>query len=189
MTETKNANFLPQTRTGGGWVYKLFLFASFLWVNIFTGVGSLYSGAENFGNLTSPSAASYVIMMVFLQALMSMIIFELVFYVYRLVLSFRIYSFVVPDEKLRTDSRLYYTYRNLIYGFFVNACFFVPGIYSFLPLLSVVITLSMLIAYALHLNRTYSEPIINHFVFKNFCLPLFVFETLVILGQLMEVML
>lgn len=192
MTEVKKAVNIPRTKSVNGWIYKLFLFASFLWTNFFTSVGSMISGTpQNFGNLfnlASPNF-SFIVAMTFIQALISMIVFELIFYLYRKILCFRIYSFIVPEEKIGTDSRLYYTYRNLIYGFCVNACFFVPGIYIYLPLLSVVITLTMLIAYALHLNRMYSEPIINHFVFKSFCLPLFVFETLVVLGQMMEVML
>ena len=63
-----------------------------------------------------------------------------------------------------------------------------PYLESFATLVNVLITLIILVIYAKNLNKTYSDPIIGHFVFKTFCYPMFVYEGLFILYSIWVVL-
>lgn len=170
-----------------GWLFIVLLILSFLWMNIFPAASSVIGSYEmGYGNILDAASPNfmYVVMLCFAQALLSWLVFEIVFKIYREILAYRIYSFVVPLDNLKNDSRLFYTYRNLIYGLFINLCFFFPYLYTFNITISVIVTVAMIILYAYHIKKTYSESIIGHFVFKNFTVPLFVFEILIIIFQL-----
>ena len=173
------------------WVYKLLLFISFVWVSIYPSITGLSSDFFfNYGNILDASSAnfSYALSMVLVEALLAWAMFEVVFYLYRLVLSFKVYSFVVPLEKLKTESRTFFIYRNIFYGLFLNLCFMFPYLFVYSEFMNLIITLAVTIFYACYLNKTYAEPIIGHFVFKNFCYPLFFYEALVVLSSVMEVL-
>lgn len=175
-----------------GWFYKLILFVSFLWVSTYTAASTVVTNFQfDFGNLfdlTSPNF-SYIVLMLVIEALVSWLFFELLFFLYRYVMAYSIYSFVVPMDRLKTESRLFFTYRNVIYGIFINLCFFVPYLHSWLPFLSIVISLTMVLLFALHINKAYAEPIIGHFVFKSFVYPVFIFEIFTLAWQVVEVLL
>ena len=98
------------------WVYKLLLFISFVWISLYPTVTALSTDFFfNYGNIlnTSSTNFSYALSMVLVEALLSWAFFEVVFYFYRLVLSFRVYSFVVPMDKLKTTSIGMYIHRPL----------------------------------------------------------------------------
>ena len=173
------------------WIYKLLLFISFVWVSIYPSITGLSSDFFfNYGNILDASSAnfSYALSMVLVEALLAWAMFEVVFYLYRLVLSFKVYSFVVPLEKLKIESRTFFIYRNIFYGLFLNLCFMFPYLFVYSEFMNLIITLAVTIFYACYLNKTYAEPIIGHFVFKNFCYPLFFYEALVVLSSVMEVL-
>ncbi len=161
------------------WFYKLILFLSFIWVNIFTVSGIIVSSfGEGFGNLLdmSNSNASYFVFMLAVYAFVYWIVFELLFYIYQEYLSYKIFSFIIPKASLKKESRLFYAYYNFVYGIFVNLCFVIPYLHLYLPLISIILLFLFVILYSLHINKKYAEPIIGHFVFKNFCYPLFAIE-------------
>lgn len=161
------------------WLYKLILFLSFIWVNIFTVIGATVSSfSEGFGNLLdmSNTYSSYLVFMITIYALIYWIVFEILFYIYQEFLSYKIFSFIIPKASLKKESRLFYAYYNFVYGIFVNLCFVIPYLHLYLPLISIILLLLFVILYSLHINKKYAEPIIGHFVFKNFCYPLFAIE-------------
>ena len=177
--------------TSGGFSSKLFLIASFLWVSIYPAVGVAVNNftfsAGNLFDITSPNF-SYIILMIVADTLVSWIVFELLFFLYRYVLAYNIYSFIVPMDRLKVESRMFFVYRNIIYGVFVNLCFFMPYLYSWLPFISIVVSFAMVLLFAMHINKAYAEPIIGHFVFKCFVYPVFVYEILTIIWQVVEVL-
>ena len=169
------------------WPYLLILYASFVWVVLYpTAITLGGTHLFDYGNIFDISSGnfSFVILSFLLNGFMYFIEFELVFWIYRCILSFKIYSFIVPADKLKVDSRVYFIMRNVIYGVFVNWCFFHPYLYNYVGLIELVVTLVMVIFYVRHLYRTYSEPIVSNFVFKYFCYPIFIFEGLNILTMI-----
>ena len=167
------------------------LFVSFVWTSLFTATSSFTNAIYfNFGNIldtTSPSFST-IFFIIISEAAIGFIGFEFVFYIYRKILQFKIYSFIVPADNLKAESRIFYIYRNIFYGLFLNLCFLFPYLYQFAPLISIASTFILLIFYANHLNKTYAEPIIGHFVFKNFCYPIFVYQAIVLLFDVIEVL-
>ncbi len=173
------------------WVYIFLLFISFVWVSLYPATSTLVSTLTlSFGNMldfSNPNAV-YAFGMILFQALIGTLMFELIFYLYRFVLAFKVYSFIVPSANLKNESRIFFIYRNLIYGVFVNLCFFFPFLSTYLGFFNLIISFAMLIVYARHLSVKYSEPIIGHFVFQTFCYPIFVYEALVIFFQVVGVL-
>ncbi len=181
-----------RSMVGSGWSSKIFLIASFLWTSIYPAVGMVVNNfGFSYGNLFDISSPnfSYIILMIVIETVVSWIVFELLFFLYRYVLAYNIYSFIVPMERMKSESRMFFVYRNIIYGIFINLCFFLPYLFSWLPFIGLVISFAMMLIYALHINKAYAEPIIGHFVFKCFVYPVFVYEILTIIWQVVEVLL
>lgn len=175
-----------QKKSRGGLVMFL-LFVSFIWTSIYSATSTLsVSFYYNFGNLIDTSSSNFpsIVISILTEALFCWLSFELVFYLYRYILQFKIYSFIVPQEKLKVDSRIFFIYRNIFYGLILNLCFLFPYLYEFATLFSLIATFATLIAYSLHLNKTYAEPIVGHFVFKNFCFPVFLYQTIILIFEI-----
>ena len=116
MTNNNTMIYGAQPKKQSTWIYKALLFISFVWVSFYPAMSALSSDFYyNYGNILVSSSPNfvYVITMILTEALFSWAFFEIVFYVYRLVLSFRVYSFVVPMEKLKIESRVFFIYRNV----------------------------------------------------------------------------
>ena len=188
---TNNYLGTNQQKGQSKWLIMLMLYLSFIWISIYPSTniltGGFYFGYGNLFDSSSGNLTSFVFM-VLTEALASWITFEIVFYIYRWFLGFKIYSFIVPADKLKQESRVFFIYRNVFYGILVNLCFLYPFLCAFLPFFDLVITLIALIAYSYHLNKNYAEPIVGHFVFKCFCYPIFVYEALTVFSQIMEVL-
>ena len=191
MTNNNTMVFGTQQKKQSTWIYKLLLIISFIWISFYPSMTALSADFYyNYGNIISSASPNfgYVITMILTEALFSWVFFEIVFYIYRLVLSFKVYSFVVPMEKLKIESRTFFIYRNVFYGLFLNLCFLFPYLFAYADFINLVVTLAFTMVYASVLNKNYGEPVIGHFVFKNFCYPLFFYEALVLLSSVMEVL-
>lgn len=179
----ENYLFGERKKAKNGGLIKFLLLLSFVWISLFTVAGRLsFDFYWNFGNLIDPTSSNFstILLLVFSESIVYWIVFEIVFYLYRFVLQFKIYSFIVPAENLKNESRVFYIYRNIFYGLFLNLCFLAPYLYEYAAFMSLVTTFVMLIIYANHLNKNYAEPIIGHFVFKNFCYPIFVYQAIIL---------
>lgn len=164
------------------WIYLFGLFLSFVWLEFYPSTLSMmYSFEYGFGNMFSNVNTLGVLETVIFEALISWAAFEIVFWIYRWVISFKIYSFIVPLDSLKAESRLYFIFRNVFLGLIYNLCFIVPYLYSFSVLFDLLITMIVMIFYAKHLNSAYSESIVGHFVYKNFCYPIIVYEAIEVL--------
>ncbi len=174
-----------------GGLVKFLLFISFIWISLYSAttslVGEFYWSFGNLLDFNSPNFSS-VLMVIISEALVYWLAFEVVFYLYRYLLQFKIYSFIVPPERLKVESRTYFIYRNVFYGLMLNLCFLFPYLHIYAPLFSLITTFVTLICYSIHLNKTYAEPIIGHFVFKNFCFPVFVYQAIVLIIDVIEVL-
>lgn len=187
----ENYLFGEKKKSKNSGLIKFLLFLSFIWISLYTATSSLTTELYwNFGNMLDAASENFgsVGLFIIAEALIYWLAFELVFYLYRFVLQFKIYSFIVPANDLKNESRVFYIYRNVFYGLFMNLCFLFPYLHVFAPLMSLITMFAMLILYANHLNKTYAEPIIGHFVFKNFCFPLFVYQAFILLIDVIGVL-
>ncbi len=174
-----------------GWIYVVLLYISFIWISLYPATNSLASsfihGYGDLLNISNPNFAM-VCLLILTDATLYWIMFEVLFYFYRYVLTYKIYTFVVPLNNFKIESRIFFIYRNIFYGVFVNLCFLFPYLYELASLVNLIITMITLIAFSRSLVKNYSEPIIAHFVFKNFCYPVFVYEALSIIIAMVEVL-
>lgn len=164
------------------WIYIVGLILSYVWLEFYPATLEFLTSFEHgFGDMFSDVNKFVVIENVIFEAIIGWIAFEIVFWVYRWVLSFKIYSFIVPMDSLKAESRLYCIIRNIILGLIYNLCFVMPYLYSFSIFFDLLVTMIVMIFYAKHLNSVYSDSIIGHFVFKCFCYPIFVYEAIEVL--------
>ena len=169
-------------------IYSLFLVLSFLWLSIYPTMSSfLGEFTYGYGNLLSEGMISIVAVNVFAEAISSWIAFEILFWAYRWILSFKIYSFIVPMDSFKAETRLYFIFRNVFLGIIYNLCFLFPYLFAYSVFFDLVVTMIVLVCFAKHLNANYAETIVGHFVFKNFCYPIFVYEAIEILCSILVV--
>lgn len=187
MAEYYSVN-VKQRSMINGWLVIFLLFLSFCFASVYPAtMVDTWSFKVGYGDFFRTENLSFLIVSVLSEALISWLFFEIIFRLYREILAYKIYSFVVPKENFKVESRLFYCYRNIIYGIFVNLCFFFPYLYLYNIFFSVIATLLMTLLYAIHIKKKYSESIIGHFVFKSFVVPLFVFEIIMIFFNLVGV--
>lgn len=192
MDSTINYFGTAPKRRAGSWVYKLFLYLSFVWVSVYPVASTIgTSFFTYYGNLISGANSEISTLIVFsmLEALLGWLGFEIIFWLYRMFLTFKIYSFVVPVDELKNTSRLFFGVKNILYGALLLLCFWFPYLYSFMELFNLILIVSLLILFAVYIQKKYSEPIIAHFVFKNFCYPVFVYECILLAVSVLEVLL
>ena len=186
--ERENIMYTRKPRQNS-WIYSLFLVLSFIWLSLYpTSVSIMDSFKYGFGNALADGNISVVFVSVFAEAIASWISFEILFWLYRWFLSFKIYSFIVPMDSLKAETRLYFIFRNVFLGLIYNLCFLFPYLFAYSVLFDLVITLIVLICYAKHLNTNYAETIVGHFVFKNFCYPIFIYEAIEVIFSLLVVL-
>ncbi len=170
-------------------IYTIFLVISFVWLSIYPASITLTESFNyGFGNILTKGNLAILIASVMIEAIASWIGFELLFWIYRWFLSFKIYSFIVPMDSLKAETRLYFIYRNLFLGVIYNLCFIMPYLFAYRIFFDLLLTLIVLIFYAKHLNSNYSETIVGHFVFKNFCYPIFFYEAIEVLSSVLVVL-
>ena len=120
----------------------------------------------------------YNLFYIFMFAGMELLAFEILFWFYKRYLSYKIYTFVVPADKFKVDCRMFCAIRNIFYGIFANLCFLYPFLFNYLELVGIVSVLIGVIAYSYYAQKTYAEPLISHFVFKNFAAPIITYEVI-----------
>ena len=166
-------------------IYIFLLYLSFVWMSFFTATSSVVENITlGYGKLFSPASGNlfYEVFYVLLQAGVELLALEILFWIYRWFLSHKVYTFVVPEDKLKIDFRVHFIVRNIIFGVILNLCFLYPFLYSYIDFFNICTSIIVIIAFAYKIQKTYSEPIIAHFVFKNFSLPIIVYEVIIALS-------
>ncbi len=183
-------NSKMQYKSKNNYLLMVLLFLSFVWISLYPVLSALTSNFYfSYGNIFDFSSGifSNALLYIIITSLISWVGLELIFVVYRFLLAFKIYSFVIPSEKLKNEMRTFFIYRNIFFGIFLNLCFLFPYIHAFVELADVIITMTTFICFACHIKKTYSEPIVGHFVFKCFISPVILYEILVVLIAFLEV--
>ena len=188
MTDN-NAIYNGKVRKNSG-IYIFILILSFVWLSFYpTMLSFVDSFNVGYGNALTKGNFSVILTSVITDAIFSWIVFEILFWIYRYFLSFKIYSFIVPSDSFRAETRIYFIFRNVILGLVYNFCFLFPYLFVYRLFFDLLITLVVLILYVKHLLAAYSETVVGHFVFKNFCYPIFIYEAIELLFSLGTVIL
>ena len=113
---------------------------------------------------------------VLIKGLVDYLVFELVFFLYRFVIGFSIYSFMIPKQVLKDKFRLWYVIRNLALGFLYNLRFAFPYFGTYLCIFELVFNFAFIIGMFFDLKRNYVEPLVGQFVFKTLAVPVVAYE-------------
>ena len=163
-------------KSQSGYIFLLYL--SFVWLTFFTSTNSIVANLTlGYGKLFLNSGnLFYEIFYILTHAVLELGILELFFRIYRHILSYKVYTFVVPNDKIKIEFRLYFILRNIIFGIINNLCFLYPFLYNAYEFFNIFTTLLIIVLFAYNIQKKYSEPIIAHFVFKNFYKPVLIYE-------------
>ena len=183
-------NYAKNKESNNG-LYLVLLYFSYVWVSFYPVIGVFASDLTvGLGKLFNLSSGNLFIEAIYILLYpgINMLLFEIIFWFYRVYLSTKVYTFVVPTERLKQECRIFFIIRNIFYGIFLNLCFLYPFIYKFDYFINVSVTLIVAILFAYKMQKEYSEPIISHFVFKNFCYPIFYYEIFIVILNVLGVM-
>lgn len=150
------------------------LYLSFIWLNLYSALSDLHDVFyvyESYENLTL-----YLLFSVSVLVLIEYIIFELIFFVYRLFLGFSIYSFLIPKNVLLDKFRLFFIFRNIILGFIFNLRFFFPYINTYLCAIELIMNFIFIIALYFDLKKNYVDTLVAQHAFRMFVIPIIIYE-------------
>lgn len=162
------------------------LFLSFIWLNFYstmTNVNTINFNVGHFGNLPV-----YLLIDVLMVAVIDYLVFELLFFVYRFILGFSIYSFMIPKPVLKDKFRFWYFVRNLVLGFVYNVRFFFPVFTTYLCVFELIMNFIFIICFYFDLSVEYVEPLVGQFVFKTLAVPVVLYEVYSVIVLLVGVL-
>jgi len=164
----------------------MLLFVSFVWLNLYASLSD-FNGAL-FLNEGYSSPLSYMITSVLILSLSQYILFEILFFIYRLFIGFSIYSFMIPKNALLDRFRIWYIVRNLILGFVFNIRFFFPYISTYLSVVEIIMNFAFVIVLYFDLKKDYVEPLVGQYVFKTLVFPVILYEIYIVITQVVNVL-
>lgn len=168
--EVRPLKFQTQERSAFSKVLPLLVFLSFVWLN-------LYSNSQARAT-TLLSIGNGWLFWGIVTSLVNYLIFELLFAVYRFLIGFSVYSFMIPRRVLVDRFRIWFVIRNLLLGVFYNLRFFAPYISVYLCVLELIFNFMFIIGMYFSLAKNYVEPLVGQFVFKSLTIPMFIYEAI-----------
>lgn len=162
------------------------LFISFVWLDLYAklgGLNSVFYPYKEYGSLSS-----YLILSVLIYSVADYVIFELCFMLYRLFLSFSIYSFMIPKIVLLDNFRKCYIFRNIILGVVFNLRFLFPYINTYLCVVELIGNFLFIFCLFLSLKKKYVEPLVAHYVFKTLTIPVVLYEAYILVTLMVGVL-
>lgn len=164
----------------------LLLILSFAWLNLYSFLvesNDVFGGYMQYGSITT-----YLFVTVAFLALVEYLIFELLFFIYRVFLSFSIYSFMIPKSILINKFRMWFCVRNVVLGFVFNLRFFFPYINAYLCVFELIMNFAFIMALYLDLKREHIEPLVGQYVFRTLVLPVVLYEIYVMITLMVGVL-
>lgn len=154
-------------------ILPLLVFLSFIWLNLYTTLASTNGVRLIFVNVDITNA---MLLSVIVQGFVDYIVFELVFFLYRFVIGFSIYSFMIPKQVLKDKFRFWYFLRNIVLGFLFNLRFAFPYLGTYLCIFELMFNFIFITCMYFDLRRNYVEPLVGQFVFKTLAVPVIAYE-------------
>lgn len=156
---------------------------SFSWLHLY---GSLT--LVNKWDLINGNSVILVSISLLLTGLIYYFLFEILFFAYRFMIGFSIYSFMIPKQVLKDKFRFWYFLRNIVLGFIYNLRFFFPYLTIYLCLFELLFNMLFLLGMFFDLKRNYVEALVAQFVFRTMSVPVFIYTTVRIIMMISEVL-
>ncbi len=169
MQNTVNNIYIHGKKSILSSILPLLVFLSFIWLNLYTSVASVTEIALLQGD-------TYLVFGIILKGVLDYFVFEILFYIYRFLIGFSIYSFMIPKNVMKDKFRLWYLIRNVILGFLFNLRFFFPYLTVYLCIFELSFNFLFIFGLYFHLEKSYVEPLVGQFVFKTLAFPVIIYE-------------
>ena len=176
-----------ETKEYTGWLRKLLPFllvASFMWLGLFEGYAEAVLGIST---STSSFGASLLANLVFV-GLVNWLIFEVTFFIYKLILGFSIFSLSIPKYYLNNRARLFMVCRNILLGLIFNICFFVPALSAFEVLITLIVDFIMFAFFVSYVLHDKVHITVKSNVYKSLFTPFIVLQAVELFIIMLEVL-
>lgn len=187
MKQTKVFELNTKVKTGVfSKILPFLVFLSFVWLNFYTTTADL--NVLNINFTIFDTIESYVFFSVLFAGLLDYVLFEFIFFIYKFILGFSIYSFLIPRQVLNNRFRLWFMIRNIVLGVVYNLRFFFPYITVYLVVVEVILNMSILICLYYDIKKDYIEPLVGQFVFKTLSIPFILYEVYIVITMMVGVL-
>ena len=160
------------------------LIASFMWLCLYE---SFSDTAYNMFITSSAFKSSLFVDLIF-SGIVNWLIFEVTFYVYKLVLSFSVFSYTIPKMYMNNRARLFMVFRNIALGIILNICFFVPALSAFEPLIVLVVDFVVFALLVKHMLKDRVHITVTSNVYKALFTPFIILKAVEMLFLMLEVL-
>ncbi|MBQ7578984.1 MAG: hypothetical protein IJT25_00410 [Clostridia bacterium] len=153
---------------------------SFMWLNLFSEI-------LIFNNIVvSTNILVTFILELFISGAVSCVFCVIIFWLYRIVLNFSIYSLIVPSMAIKDNLKWYFIIRNVIMGALYLLCFYLPYIYNYLVIADIIITFVVFLLFAKRCAKLYADEVVSPFVFRALMMPLIIYEFAILIFDYMR---
>lgn len=153
-------------------------FLSFVWLCLFESVSGteLLSSLYYMEDVTLYSSTLYKVINVLFLTLADWIWFELIFYFYRMLISFSIFAQTIPKSLFENKARYYIILRNVFLGIFMNLLFFFPYLINFLLIVEIIVDFGIFALFFMSVSRETVSVMIMPNVLKSYFVPFMFIE-------------
>lgn len=158
------------------------LFVSFAVANIYNVImaansTAIYTAAGGYESL-------YIIL---LYTLIDYIVYRIVFWFYTLILNRSVFAMCIPFIIFKDQFQACYIVKNVILGFVALLCMQAPYLLSYIPVLGLALSLSIIpVIFAID-KKTFIPDLVAHNVFRAYAVPYFIYFFIDVISFIMEV--
>ena len=150
------------------------LLLSFIWLYLYESLNGITQIS-----VSSDISVSISVLLSFLFSCgIAYLSFEIMFFVYRFILAFSIYTYVVPKQVFQNRFRLWFVVRNVLLGIVFNLCFIFPYISQYLVVIEILFNFLFIICFFFSISTKYVDPLIRHFLFRIVVLWVLIYEVI-----------
>ena len=125
--------------------FPVLLLVSFIWLGFFENYSTMQVELVEYVkyNLLDFDMSTMSTISVIFSGIIDWLWFEVIFYVFKMLLNFSIYSYTVPKSLMENRARFFMIMRNIFLGLFYNMLFFFPYLVNFTLIVRLVVDFSL----------------------------------------------
>ena len=143
---------------------------SFMWLDLFSQLL-----AFNATTIETDRVVTFITEL-FIFGALSAIVCAVIFWCYKLVLGFSLYTLLIPAYAIKDGLKWHFIIRNIIMGGLYMLCIYFPFIYIYLAAIDAIIIFVVFMLFARRCARLYSDRLVMPYVFRALMTPLIIYE-------------
>ena len=178
MSDIKTINinrksiFAPSKPSLLGRFLPIMLIVSFVFANFY---GATQVISSDFLAIYSAGYNWFFVIYLIFMSVLDYLILLMVLWLYRTILSYRPYFFLVKTQTFNEHFKFWYFVRNVLYGAISCILFVCPYLQMYFPIISLILMFLVVLLTYVSLNK-HVDIMFKHMYFKLLMYPLFIFE-------------